>query len=324
MRIFKLFSSMTVGLVLLALIGRTSAVGSSLWPDDFFQAGYFRVLLALLLINMALCTINTTMKFVRQRSRINRDWRKLLRNVSLLMLHGGIVFILIGAGLYSWQGHSVQLSIREGDMVHIDEVIPVSDPFTLKLDKFYIEYHEDGSPSQYYAELAVLQEGSIAQKQTIKVNYPLVYKGVKFYQSSYGYLTEVIIRDGKTTPQTVLAQDGDIIPFDHTTRTLKVFKYIPDFDPEAGLITKSDQPVNPRVVYSVYQDDSLLGVGAAPFGEAINIDEDVIIEFGLSLPYSVLTVKTDPGLPLVSAGGIMLMLGVCLVLFSPRSRKKEV
>jgi cytochrome c biogenesis protein len=324
MRFFKSLSSMTTGLVLLALVGTASAIGSSLWPEYFFRAWPFRLLLALLLINMVLCTINTSGRFFRRRTRISRDWRLLLRTLGLVMLHAGIVFILVGASLYSWLGHSVQLSIREGDTVQIENILPVTKPFALKLDKFYIEFHHDGSPAQYYADLQVLEGDRTALEKTIKVNYPLVYNGVKFYQSSYGYLTEVLVRDGEETPRTLLAQDGDFIPFDNTGRTLKVFRYIPDFDPEAGMAARSDEPLNPRVIYSVYEDEVLLGIGAAPFGEAISIDDGVFIEFQRACPYTVLTVKTDPGLPLVAAGGLFTMLGVCLILFGPSGRKKEV
>ena len=44
MRFYNFISSMTISLVLLALIGITSAIGSSLWPDTFFRpylSGYY-------------------------------------------------------------------------------------------------------------------------------------------------------------------------------------------------------------------------------------------------------------------------------------------
>lgn len=324
MHFYKFVSSMTTGLVLLALIGLASAVGSSLWPENFFQTWPFRLLLLFLFINMALCTINTSTRFFRHRAKISKNWKILFRSTGLLMLHAGIVLILIGAGLYSYLGHSVQLSILEGDTVEINKVIPVDNSFSLKLHTFSIEFNADGSPSQYYSEMEVLEAGKTALAKTVSVNHPLVYKGVKAYQSSYGYLTDVVVQDGDAAPKTVLAQDGDFIQFADTSRTVKVFKYIPHFDPEIGLETKSMEPVNPRVVYSVYEGTELLGVGAAPFGEPISIDENVSIEFKQVRPYTVLTVKTDPGLPLVTTGGLLLMLGVCMVLFGPSSRKKEV
>lgn len=322
MRFFKFVSSMTTGLVLLALIGIASAVGSSLWPENFFQAWSFRLLLLFLFINMALCTINTSTRFFRHWAKISQNWKILFRSTGLLMLHAGIVLILIGAGLYSYLGHSVHVSILQGDTVEINKVLPVDNRFSLKLQSFSIDFNADGSPSQYYSELEVLEAEKTAFTKTVSVNHPLVYKGVKAYQNSYGYLTAVVVRDGNAAQKTVLAQDGDFIQFVDTTRTVKVFKYIPHFDPELGLETRSMEPVNPRVVYSVYAGTELLGVGAAPFGEPISIDENVIVEFKQVRPYTVLTVKTDPGLPLVTTGGLLLMLGVCMVLFGPSARKK--
>lgn len=315
---------MTAGLVLLALIGIASAVGSSLWPDVFFKTFPFRVLLLLLFINMALCTINTLKTFLQHKVQISKNWRLLLRSTGVVMLHAGVVFILIGASLYSFLGHNVQLKILEGDTAEINQVIPTNKAFSIKLNKFTIEFNEDGSPSQYYSELEVSEAGKTALKKTISVNYPLSYKGIKAYQISYGYLTEVLIRDGDAAEKTVLAEDGDFIQFTATERAVKVFKYIPNFDPELGLETKSVEPVNPRVVYSVYNGTELLGVGAAPFGKPINIDENVTIEFQNARPYTVLFLKTDPGLPLVTSGGLLLMLGICIVLFGPSVRKKEV
>jgi cytochrome c biogenesis protein len=317
MRIINIFSSMNTGLVLLALIGITSAIGSSLLPESFFKTVPFRLLLLLLLINMILCTFQRGKMFIKHKVQINRSWGILIRNISLLMLHTGIVLILIGASLYSYLGHNAQLSILEGDTVEIDRVIHTAQPFSLKLVTFIIDFYEDGSPSQYYSELEIKEKGKPTFQETISVNNPLNYAGIKAYQSSYGYLTDVLIDDISQSKR-VQAKDGDIIQFIGTDRTVKVFRYIPHFDEKHGLESRSQEALNPRVVYSVYQHQNLLGVGAASLGEQIEIDEGVFITFNRVRSYSVLTVKSDPGLPLVTVGGLLLMLGVCLGLLGTR------
>lgn len=314
-------SSMTTGLILLALIGAASAIGSSLWPDTFFRTLPFRLLLLLLFANMTWCTFNKLKRFRQQKKQNSKNWRLVLRNIGLLMLHGGIVLILMGAAFYSFLGHNVRLSILEGDMVNIDKVIPAEKPFSLTLREFTIEFNKDGSPAQYYSDLELLEPGKKPLKKQISVNHPLVYGGVKAYQNSYGYLTEVGIKDENNFKST-LAKDGDFIQFTATKRTLKVFRYVPNFDPEMGLETKTEEPVNPRIIYSVYNGQKLLGAGAAPLGEQIKIDEEVFIKFQQIRPYTTLVLKTDPGLPLVSTGGLFLMSGVCLVFLVP-VRKKE-
>ena len=58
--------------------------------------------------------------------------------------------------------------------------------FDLRIDKFWIDYHENGSAKSYNSTLTVVDEGAPKITKTITVNDPLVYKGIWFYQSSYG------------------------------------------------------------------------------------------------------------------------------------------
>jgi cytochrome c biogenesis protein len=312
---------MSAGLILLALIGIASAIGSSLWPDVFFQTAAFRLLLLLLFINMALCTANRLNSFLKQRGIITKNRYIWLRNTGHILLHLGIVLIIIGAVVYSYLGYTTQLSILEGHTVDIQNVIPTEKPFKLKLTDFSIAFHDDGSPSQYYSDLEISEPGKTVRQQTISVNHPLSYAGIKAYQNSYGYLLDTLIEDGATQEKTKLFRDGDFIQFTATKRTVKVFKYIPNFDPAMGLESKSLKPDNPRIIYSVYDGTKLLGVGTAIMGERIIIAEDVFIRFQQARPFTVLTMKSDPGLPLVAWGGLFLMLGVSIALFTPRKRQ---
>jgi cytochrome c biogenesis protein len=58
--------------------------------------------------------------------------------------------------------------------------------FDLRVDKFWIDYHENGSVKSYNSTLTVIDQGTPTTTKTITVNDPLVYKGIWFYQSSYG------------------------------------------------------------------------------------------------------------------------------------------
>lgn len=313
---------MNAGLILLAIIGIVSAVGASIWSDTFFKSPVFRILLLLFFVNMVLCTFNSIKRFIRLNKSLWRNKRQMLRGICLIMLHSGIVLIIIGAGLNSWFGHSVQLSILKNDTVAISKIIPINTPFNLKLEDFRITYNSDGSPAQYYSVLQVSSPDRDPYSKTISVNHPLAYGGAKFYQSSFGYLLEVKAEDGADVKK-IKAQDGDFITFSNTTHTVKIFKYIPNFDPALGMESKSMQPDNPRVVYSVYEDHDLLGIGTAPLNERVQIDENVFVTFEQTQPYSVLTVKTDPGLPLTAVGGIFLMLGVSIVLLMPKRKAAD-
>ena len=87
--------------------------------------------------------------------------------------------------------------------------------------------------------------------------------------------------------------------------------------------TKTMRPDNPRVVFSVYEDEVLLGIGAAEFGEKVKVDENVYVEFPGVEPFTVLKVKVDPGLPVAFLGGGMFIIGVCLTLLMVPVRSKN-
>ncbi|MFA5487990.1 MAG: cytochrome c biogenesis protein ResB [Candidimonas sp.] len=72
-------------------------------------------------------------------------------------------------------------------IISVDEGVLVQPlPFTLKLNKFIVDYYSTGMPSSFKSEVEVSDpETGHAFSQTIEVNEPLRYKGVTVYQSSF-------------------------------------------------------------------------------------------------------------------------------------------
>lgn len=59
-------------------------------------------------------------------------------------------------------------------------------PFTLKLNKFVIEHYSTGMPKLFASEVTVIDHETGKQfPSVIKVNQPLIYKGMAVYQSSF-------------------------------------------------------------------------------------------------------------------------------------------
>ena len=59
-------------------------------------------------------------------------------------------------------------------------------PFYIKCNKFTIDFYPSGMPKAYISDLSVIENGKEVYRKEIKVNDPLKYKGVYFYQASYG------------------------------------------------------------------------------------------------------------------------------------------
>lgn len=322
-RVFGFISSMKTGLILLALIGLISALGSGFLPDSFFRTPLFKALLLLLFINMALCTVSQISRYLKHWNGGRKKSQVRFRQVGLILLHAGVVVILIGGTISSYYEHSVDIKVVEGRTVDLSKVIKTKQPFLLKLNKFKITFNADGSPSQYYSYVSTVEPGQANQNYCISVNHPLKYEGLKVYQESFGYLVKVEGEYGKGSNLTQSVREGDFFTIPGTPRSVKVYKYIPNFDPAYGMDSKTLRPDNPRVIFSVYEKGQLLGVGAARFDKRIEIDHNVFVKFNGLQPLSVLKVKSDPSLPWIGTGGLMLMVGVCLALIlNPNGKKK--
>src|SRR3972149_9745736 len=94
-----------------------------------------------------------------------------------MISHVSIFLILIGAAISGVVGFRSFLPLYEG--------VPVSIPqgdFSIVLDKFWIDYYENGKVKDYFSTLTIIDNGKRVLKKTIQVNNPLHYKGIWFYQ----------------------------------------------------------------------------------------------------------------------------------------------
>ncbi|KUO61333.1 MAG: hypothetical protein APF84_11920 [Gracilibacter sp. BRH_c7a] len=322
--IYRFLSSMKTGLIILGIIGLFSAIGSGLSPENFFQSTAFKLSLILLLLNMTLCTFNQLYTYANTRTKKDRMRTNLWRRIGILTLHVGMVLILIGGTINAFGGQSLPVSIVQGEVLDISEVINTANPFQVKLNEFKIEFNDDGSPSQYYSDVSIIDGDNVTEQYSINVNNPLIYEGIKAYQHSFGYLVNVTGESSSGWEAQKTLAEGDLFDIQGSEKTVKFYKYIPNFDPNYGLETKSLRPDNPRVVYSLYDKGKLLKVAAVTFGERIEIDSENFMTFVDLKPFTVLTIKKDPGLLMASLGGLMLMLGTCLALFLKQTKQEEL
>ena len=120
--------------------------------------------------------------------------------------HAGIVIVFIGAIIGNVFGFKSYVNIPDGkEASHLDArggKQHIDLPFSVRNNRFWLETYPGGQPKKYASDLSVMENGREVLRKTITVNDPLVYKGVWFYQSSYG-------QEGDATAQVaVRRQDG--------------------------------------------------------------------------------------------------------------------
>lgn len=111
-------------------------------------------------------------------------------------VHLSVLVIFIGAIIGSLFGYKGFVNIPEGQSV--DKVMSRAEKeialgFAVYCEKFSVDYYPNGAPKEFKSILTVLENGRPVagfNRVPVIVNDPLTYKGITFYQSSYGRLGE--------------------------------------------------------------------------------------------------------------------------------------
>jgi cytochrome c biogenesis protein len=115
--------------------------------------------------------------------------RHRISEMAVYIVHASLLLIFFGwiiDGVYGWRG---TLMLNEGQTTNVVEQrdgTPRVLPFAIRCDAAGQENYNDGTPKKWWSKLTVVQEGKDLQKKEIVVNDPLIYNGVRFYQSSFG------------------------------------------------------------------------------------------------------------------------------------------
>jgi cytochrome c biogenesis protein len=100
-----------------------------------------------------------------------------------LIAHLSLVLLLIGATVGSLFGYrDNQFAAAVGTRVDVGG----GTGLTLLARSFSDSYYENGAPSDYASDIVLYRGGAEVASKTIRVNEPLTFDGVTFYQSFFG------------------------------------------------------------------------------------------------------------------------------------------
>jgi cytochrome c biogenesis protein len=242
------------------------------------------------------------------------------------MAHLSATVIIFGGLLGTYYGFQEFGVCLEGQTYHIPR-----GNFDLKVDKFWIDYHENGSVKSYNSTLTVLEGGQPAVTKTISVNDPLVYKGIWFYQSSYGdswdqvEVARLNIKD-KATDKVLKTIDLEWQK-EHAVPDLKLKVAVTDFvadfafnSTEKKVFSKTVEHANPAIKLAIHERDA---VAATPwifqqFPDLFEI-KDSQYQFELvgykPKKFTGLQIAKNPGINIVWTGCTMIVVGITLSSF---------
>ena len=241
--------------------------------------------------------------------------------LSVYCVHLSVIIIFIGAMIGSIFGYKGFVNILEGQSVskfmgRSEKEIDLG--FSVRCEQFSVEFYKTGAPKEFKSLLTVLENGVPVPNYTnvrVVVNDPLSYKGITFYQSSYGnagdYFFTASGLDGKNAMPIQLDNNSSaILPDGSTMHIIEATDDVSQFVPNLS---------GPAVQVEIHgpQGGSEKVIVYANYPE-MNIQHAKEHNGGMVLQYkgaqkkmfTGLQVAKDPGVWIVWLGCALMVVGI--------------
>lgn len=219
--------------------------------------------------------------------------------------------------------------------------------FGVGLRKFHIKYDTrrlaHGFVSRevvgYKSDLQVYEGGKPVLRRVVDVNHPLTYRGMSFFQSSYGLLgfwVKVTAPNGESRrlPFWIALQDNPqggqtyaitdqpykTLQFGDKKLTVFVHNFVPDFV-GGKQVAASNLPINPAAQVMVNERfpeyrgmDAWTKLGWLPIAKPVDY-KGYTVTLDDAVDYTHLQVSQNPALPVIYTGFAMMLIGVFMSFY---------
>ena len=236
-------------------------------------------------------------------------------------VHASVVLLLVGGLVGSMFGFEGIVNIAEGES---SDTIRLRNSrqsrtldFTIRCDEFNVAFYDSGAPREFRSDLTLLEQGKPVLRKTIVVNDPLRYRGISIFQASYGTLPAqgavLIFTSGETGMRyrkSVRIGEQVTIPEGLGTFSLERFSRNAQFRGHAV-----GEAFTGRLVSEKGEEIEVLIPLHFPSFDRMRRGRVVIsVEETQQGYYTGLQVARDPGVWVVYAGFILMLVG-CFVTF---------
>ena len=271
---------------------------------------FYRLKISTILTTFAypkiLARIQQNQYSIFQQKNIVYCYKGLIGRIAPILVHFSMILILLGTIVGSLFGFKAQEIVPKTEQFHIQNILTsgqlTSIPETsIRINDFWINYTKSKTISQFYSDLSVLDsEGSEIDRKTISVNYPLIYKGLYYYQTDWN----LIGLRFQTENNEIL--EYPLVNALNNQNKVWLTWISTNSNFTTGLITIID---NLEGYCSIY-DESGVFLGNLELNETLNF------KFPLTLLEIIsstgLQIKTDFGIPIIYLGFFLLMISTLI------------
>ncbi|MCS7226092.1 MAG: cytochrome c biogenesis protein [Gloeomargarita sp. SKYB31] len=233
----------------------------------------------------------------------------LIGKMGPIVVHASLVVILLGGLVSSLTGFLAQEMVPSGQDFQLQNVLNAGalvrhlPSVHGRVHRFWIEYTPTGEIDQFYTDLGLLNDqGEEVARRIIHVNQPLRWRGLTFYQTSWG-IHSVRLRFNNSP-----VLELPVAPFTAENGRKLWGTWLPlKADLSAGISLVIPDLQGLFLLYD--QQGQLIGTGRV--GTPVQIG-NVMLHLTEIVGSTGLQIKSDPGVPILYLGFAGLMIGVLM------------
>jgi cytochrome c biogenesis protein len=241
-----------------------------------------------------------------QQKNIIYCYKGLIGRIAPILVHFSMILVLTGTIIGSLFGFKAQEIVPKTENFHIQNIIN-NGQFTIipntsaRINDFWITYTKNKTISQFYSDISVLNnQGNEIDRKTISVNFPLIYKGIYYYQTDWNLIG---LRFQNLANEII---EYPLINVLNNQNKVWLTWIANNNSLNEGLIAIID---NLEGYCSIYNERGTF-LGNLELNEMVNFNKPIVLSEIISS--TGLQIKTDPGIPIIYLGFFFLMLSTLI------------
>jgi cytochrome c biogenesis protein len=251
--------------------------------------------------------------------------------LAVYIVHASLLLIFLGGivdALWGYRGFLALTNGQQASQIQLQNGATRALPFAIRCDGAGQENYSDGTPKRWWSNLVVLKNGREAERKQIVVNDPLVFGGIRVYQSSYGSTGQLDKAMLTATPAKGPGAAQDIsLGLDQKAQldpqtSVRLARFIPDFVIQDNQIyARSNQPDNPAIQLEVITQKAKQPALVWLFPQFPDVAHDSKSPYSFKFRdlrmgyFTGLQVSHEPGQWLVWAGCLVMALGLATAFY---------